>query len=115
MRAPPGQPGPPPPLPHRKPWLANRARLRARRNDGVRVSQTAVLAIKADDERMQNYAMARRVWAASFAGVVGFGIPPYATATLFVSLVCERCNCSHAPGGEGGRACKFKVLSVVAC
>lgn len=116
MRAPPGHPGPPPPLPRSKPWVANRARLRARRMDGVRVSQTAVLAIKADDERMQNYAMARRIWAASFNGVIGFGIPPYASATLVVSLVCERCNCSQAArDANGGRACKFKILSVVAC
>jgi hypothetical protein len=76
-----------------------------------------VLSIKADDERMQNYAMGK-LWAPSFSGVVGFGIPPYAQATLSVTLVCERCNCTQTAGGgsaPGGRGCKFKVLSVVAC
>ena len=64
--------------------------------------------IKADDERMQNYAMGK-VWARSFVGVIGFGVPPFANATLDVTMVCERCACAS------GRACKFKILSVVAC
>lgn len=96
------------PPPRRRPWLQNRARLAGRRTDGVRVSQSAVLAIKADDERMQNYAMGK-VWARSFVGVIGFGVPPYANATLDVTMVCERCDCAR------GRACKFKILSIVAC
>jgi hypothetical protein len=111
MHAPPGQPGPPPRTPRKKPWVDNRARLSARRTDGIRVTQSAVLSIKADDERMQNYVMSSRLWERSFTGVTGFGIPPHASATLSVSLACDRCNCTAGLG----KACKFKILSVVAC
>jgi 3'-phosphoadenosine 5'-phosphosulfate sulfotransferase (PAPS reductase)/FAD synthetase len=48
-----GRAAAPLPPPRRRPWLVNRARLAGRRTDGVRVSQSAVLDIKADDERMQ--------------------------------------------------------------
>jgi hypothetical protein len=34
-------------------------------------------------------------------GILGFGVPPYASATLVVELLCD--------------ACKFKVVSLVAC
>lgn len=115
VRMPLGADGAPRPLPRVQLWRRHHARLRALRSDGVRVSQTAVLAIKADDERMQNFAM-DRTWTPAFSGVIGFGIPPYSRATLSITLPCERCNCT-APAGPGsvGRGCKFKVLAVVAC
>lgn len=95
----------------RKLWLLHRARVRSRRTDGVRVTQTAVLSIDAHDERMQNYAMSK-TWASSFSGVVGYGVPPFSEATLEITLVRDRGSPCHAD--EVGH-CKFKVISVVAC
>ena len=41
------------------------------------------------------------MWTDRVPGIMGFGIPPYASATLVVELLCNEC--------------KFKIISVVAC
>lgn len=95
-------------------WHTNRARLRARRVDGVQVTQTSVATLHMFRTVSQNYAMGTG-WSPYFQGVIGFGLPPFAEATLNVRLVCERregCPCS---AGEPGPGCKFKILALVAC
>ena len=94
-----------------------------------------MLAIQADDERMQNFAASCK-WPEEFAGIVGFGAPPFSNATLHVTLLpatlcSRRCpdwrnrkanvlRCAdELAGPHGGRAgepgSKFKILSLTSC
>jgi hypothetical protein len=85
---------------------------------------SAVLAIKADDERMQNFAASCK-WEVEFQGIVGFAVPPHSNATLSVRLM-EGTPCSEVCPGMRGRlhsqsACttstprRFKILAVASC
>ena len=103
---------------------SNVCRLNGRRTDGINVTQSAVLAIKADDERMQNFAASCK-WEVEFQGIVGFAVPPHSNATLSVRLM-EGTPCSEVCPGMRGRlhsqsACttstprRFKILAVASC
>ena len=76
----------------------------SRRRDGVQVTQTSVLSLMVDDERMQNVAMETR-WPPDFRGIMGFGLPPFSNASLVLRVRC--------PERETG--CKFKVTAVTSC
>lgn len=77
--------------------------LSARRDDEVRVTQTAVLSMDASAMNIQDDREAAHVW----PGVMGFDMPPYSRGTLHVTNAL--CNPST------GERCKFKILSVVSC
>lgn len=40
-------------------------------------------------------------WSDRAPGIMGFGVPPFASATLSVELLCDRC--------------KFKIVALTAC
>lgn len=97
-------------------WDVNRVRLSGRRSDGLNASTTAVMHMQVDAAVMQSADMdsvRHPVYShttppepfawndANVPGIMGFGIPPHATATLVVELLC--------------RGCKFKILSIVSC
>lgn len=95
-------------------WEVNRVRLHGRRTDGVHASTTAVAHMQPGAWRCQNAEMNgvhQKPYAANFkwssdkwAGVLGFGVPPHARATLTAELMCDR---------QTGDECKFKIVSVV--
>ena len=87
-------------------WVNASALVDARRSDGMRVSQAAVFTMIVNDERLQNYGRNPVKFPRQFSGIVGFGIPPYATAEMEVTApICV------------GRAqrCRFKIIAVTAC
>ena len=97
-------------------WELNRLRLSAVRRDGLNASTTAVMHMQAGREVMQSHEMDTvrhsrynstppnepfRWIPQHVPGIAGFGVPPHATATVALELLCD--------------ACKFKVISLIAC
>ena len=97
-------------------WEVNRVRLHGRRADGLNGSTTATMHMQVGEAIMQSHEMSGVrhpvykseppaepfTWTpVHVPGIMGFGVPPHASATLIVELLCERC--------------KFKIVSVVTC
>ena len=98
--------------------------VRALRDDGERVTQSAILAVDASQTMIQEYHGDR--------GVIGFGVAPFSNHTLRVTLVCDEAALDADRGfmclsssGKGRSArcrpspkqpkCKFKLLTVSSC
>lgn len=76
--------------PRERLWEKATAMVDTKRTDGVRVTQAAVLTMNMADERIQDYAHNSAKFPRHFAGIVGFGLPPRANATLRATAVCRR-------------------------
>jgi hypothetical protein len=88
--------------------INNTAHVDARRTDGVRVTQSAVLTLFVSDARAQDYGQNEGKFPRHFQGIVGFGIPPFSRATLEVTA--PRC-----PEDRRTARCKFKIIAVSSC
>jgi hypothetical protein len=85
-------------------WEKHHAFFYARRTDGLRVTTTAVRILRISQSRVQNAVDSK--WAAGRTnGLIGFGVPPFSTATLVATSRCD---------GDDS-ACKFKITDVVSC
>ena len=96
-------------------WNFNRMRLYGSRTDGIRASTTSVVHLQAHQAIMQSHEMEgvrHPVYGAEpyvwpdprVLGIMGFGIPPHATATMQIELCCP-----------GSQSCKFKLIAITAC
>ena len=94
-------------------WEVNRVRLSGRRSDGYNASTTEVMHMQVNSWIMQSSEMHLTrysgseplLWSNSFPGIMGFGLPSHAQATMNVELACP----------DPVVACKFKIVSVVSC